>query len=224
MWLVRRVQPLVGFDPMWGGQPRTSAPRAGEPARDRNGGGDALEIDEVELMGAIAAGDRAALAALYDLHAPIVMSLAKRMLRDPAAAEDLAHDVFVEVWQHAAEFDRARGSVRAWIVVRTRSRALDRLGRAARDARTVDRVAIDVEGDAATPGVHTAVDGERVRGLLGALPDELRAVLDLAYFEGLSASESAARLAVPIGTVKSRLARALDHLRRALAGPEERGP
>jgi RNA polymerase sigma-70 factor (ECF subfamily) len=180
---------------------------------------------DVGLVAAMARGDRAALGALYDLHAPIIMGLAKKMLRDQAAAEDLVHDVFLEAWQHAAEFDAARGSVRAWLVVRTRSRALDRLGRAARDARAVDRVGLDAEGVVPTPGAHTAqtaIDAARARGLLADLPEELRTVLDLAYFEGLSATESAERLGIPAGTVKSRLARALDQLRRALAGPRER--
>jgi RNA polymerase sigma-70 factor (ECF subfamily) len=176
------------------------------------------------LVAAIASGDRAALASLYDLHAPIVMGLAKRMLRDAAAAEDLVHDVFLEVWLHAAEFDAARGSVRTWLLVRARSRALDRLGRSSRDARAVDRIALEGEGDAATPSAHAALDGARVRGLLVELPHELRAVLDLAYFEGLSATEAAQRLGIPTGTVKSRLARALDHLRRAMTRPEEREP
>jgi RNA polymerase sigma-70 factor (ECF subfamily) len=184
-------------------------PRAATSEREADAG----------LVAAIARGDREAFGALYDLHAPIVLGLAKRMLRDQATAEDLVHDVFLEVWRHAAEFDAARGSVRAWLVVRTRSRALDRLGRSARDARAVDRVAIDGE-DAAMPRGQAAVDGARMRGLLADLPDELRAVLDLAYFEGLSASESAERLGIPTGTVKSRLARALDQLRRALAPRE----
>jgi len=150
------------------------------------------------------------------------MGLARKMLRDQAAAEDLVHDVFLEAWQHAAEFDAARGSVRAWLVVRARSRALDRLGRAARDAKAVDRIGLDVEGVVVTPGAQASIDGGRVRGLRAELPAELRAVLDLAYFEGLSASQSAERLGIPTGTVKSRLARALDLLRRDLDRPGER--
>ena len=203
MTLVGLAAPLLRFRPMLGGQPRTVGARAGAPGREARAEADA------GLVAAMARGEREALGALYDLHAPIVMGLARKMLRDQAAAEDLVHDVFLEAWQHAAEFDAARGSVRAWLVVRARSRALDRLGRSARDEKAVDRIALDV-------------DGGRVRGLMAELPAELRAVLDLAYFEGLSASESAARLGVPTGTVKSRLARALDQLRRGLHDPSER--
>jgi RNA polymerase sigma-70 factor (ECF subfamily) len=212
MRLVAFTPALVRFAPMWGGQPRTSGARAGTPGRET----------DVGLITAIARGDRTALGALYDLHAPTIMGLAKRMLRDRAAAEDLVHDVFLEVWQHAAEFDAARGSVRAWIVVRARSRALDRLGRTARDARAADRVGLDLGDAPTTPGAQSAVDGARVLGLVAGLSAELRAVLDLAYFEGLSASEAAERLSIPAGTVKSRLARALEHLRRAL-GPAREG-
>ncbi|HEY2730101.1 MAG TPA: sigma-70 family RNA polymerase sigma factor [Polyangia bacterium] len=197
----------------------------GEERRARVGRTDGARAEpDAELVAAVASGDRAALGALYDLHAPIVLGVAKRMLREQAAAEDLVHDVFIEVWQHAASFSPERGTVRAWLLVRTRSRALDRLGRSARDARAMDEIALDVELDEsmATPGIQATVDGARVQGLLAELPGDLRAVLDSAYFEGLSATECAQLLGVPVGTVKSRLARALHTLRRAIALPSER--
>jgi RNA polymerase sigma-70 factor (ECF subfamily) len=212
MSLVALAPALVGFVPMLGEPSGTVGARVAAAAERE---------PDARLVAAMARGDRAALGALYDLHAPIVMGLAKKMLRDQAAAEDLVHDVFLEAWQHAAEFDAARGSVRVWLVVRARSRALDRLGRAARDARAVDRVALDLPA-AATASAPAAIDGARVRGLLADLPGDLREVLDLAYFEGLSATESGVRLGIPAGTVKSRLARALDHLRLHLGRPRER--
>ncbi|HEY4187351.1 MAG TPA: sigma-70 family RNA polymerase sigma factor [Polyangia bacterium] len=172
-------------------------------------GGDAA------LVAAIAAGDRDALATLYDAYAPLLFALAKRILGNVATAEDLIHDVFLEVWHHAAEYSAARGSVPAWLTVRTRSRALDRLGKSSRDARAVERAT--TEQPEATPASAPAtIDGARVRQMAMALPDELTAVLDLAYFEGLSSSEIAARLQTPIGTVKSRMARALALLREAM--------
>jgi RNA polymerase sigma-70 factor (ECF subfamily) len=174
--------------------------------------------DEASLVAAVAGGDREALGALYDLHAPVLMGLARRMLGTPAAAEDLLHDLFLEVWQHAAEYSPARGSVRAWLIVRARSRALDRLGRQAREVRVVERVSSETSA-AVAPGAAAAIDGARVRRLLPSLEGELRAVLELAYFEGLSSSEMAARLGIPVGTVKSRMARALGALREALARP-----
>ncbi len=176
-------------------------------------GGDAARV------AAIAAGDRGALAALYDGYSPLLFALARRILGNAAAAEDLLHDVFLEVWHHAAEYSPERGSVAAWLTVRTRSRALDRLGKSSRDARAVERATVE-HADATAPSAPAAVDGLRVRELALTLPSELVAVLDLAYFEGLSSSEIAARLQTPIGTVKSRMARALALLREAMGGIE----
>jgi RNA polymerase sigma-70 factor, ECF subfamily len=175
---------------------------------------------EASLVAAVAAGDREALGALYDLHAPVLMGLARRMLGTPTAAEDLLHDVFLEVWQHAAEYAPARGSVRAWLIVRARSRALDRLGRQGREARVVERVSSEAD-PAVAPGAAAAIDGAQLRRRLVDLDSELRAVLELGYFEGLSSSEMAERLGIPIGTVKSRVARALGALRDAMASQEQ---
>ena len=190
---------------MWGDEPGT-ARVAGERLRG----------EEPALVAAVAQGNREALGALYDLHAPMLFGLAKRMLGNAAAAEDLLHDVFLEVWQHAAAYARDRGSVRSWLLVRTRSRALDRLGRGQRESRVTERLSNEGAPSVA-PSASVSVDGERLRRLLGTLPAELVAVLDLTYFEGLSASEIAQRLAIPTGTVKSRLARALEALRDAIA-------
>jgi RNA polymerase sigma-70 factor, ECF subfamily len=190
---------------MWGDEPG-AARVAGERLRG----------EEPALVAAVARGNREALGALYDLHAPMLFGLAKRMLGNAAAAEDLLHDVFLEVWQHAAEYAPDRGSVRSWLLVRTRSRALDRLGRGQRESRVTERLSNEGE-PSVVPSASVSVDGERLRRLLGTLPAELVAVLDLTYFEGLSASEIAQRLAIPTGTVKSRLARAMEALRDAIA-------
>jgi RNA polymerase sigma-70 factor, ECF subfamily len=176
--------------------------------------------DEAALVAAVAAGDREALGALYDLHAPALLGLAKRMLGSQAAAEDLLHDVFLEAWHHAAEYSPERGAVRAWLTVRTRCRALDRLGRGSREARVVERV-IAESGNLAAHPCASGLDAARVRRLAGGLPDELSTVLELAYFEGLSSSEIAARLDLAVGTVKSRMARALGCLREAMAPDRE---
>ncbi|HVV53669.1 MAG TPA: sigma-70 family RNA polymerase sigma factor [Polyangia bacterium] len=171
-------------------------------------------------MTAVAGGDRRALAALYDLHAPVLLGICRRMLGDPAAAEDLLHDVFVEVWHHAADYAPSRGSVLVWLTVRTRSRALDRLGRQKRHTRVLERLGDETTEIGPAPAA-TLVDGARLRALLARLPPELIAVLDLAYFEGLSAAEIGARSGIPIGTVKSRLARAIALLREAIDLPHE---
>jgi RNA polymerase sigma-70 factor (ECF subfamily) len=174
------------------------------------------DCDDAALVAAVATGDREALGALYDLHAPMLLGLGKRMLGSQAAAEDLLHDVFLETWHHATEYSPARGAVRAWLIVRTRCRALDRLGRSTRDARVAERVIAESGDPATAPRSATDLDGARVRRLARGLPAELQTVLDLAYFEGLSSREIAARLDLAVGTVKSRMARALGTLRDAL--------
>jgi len=170
---------------------------------------------DAAVVAAIAKGDRLALAELYDRFGGILFALAVRIVRDRREAEDLLHDVFLEVWRAAKDYDPSRGRVRTWLTIRMRSRALDhqksaRVSRNAGDDSVIDRVA-DEAGD-----LSDSPDRTRVRAALGALPAEQRTVVELGYFEGLSCSEIAARIEVPIGTVKSRLAAALGKLRSSL--------
>jgi len=172
---------------------------------------------EAALVGAIARGDREALARLYDLYAGHLMAVGQRILHERREVEDLLHDVFLEVWRQAADYDVQRGSVRAWLLLRMRSRALDRRKSPgyARVVSIEDRKAPEA---ARTPAEDPALspDREAVRRALQQLPFDQRQVLELGYFEGLSSSEIAARIETPIGTVKSRVAAALAKLRLAL--------
>jgi RNA polymerase sigma-70 factor (ECF subfamily) len=178
---------------------------------------DAPEPDEV-LVRAIARGDTHALAVLYDRHAPLMLGLARRIVGGKPEAEDIVHDVFVEAWRRAADYDENRGSVKAWLLLRTRSRAIDHR-KSAGVARTVPT------GDGAwlaalvDPRVDDseAPDRTRLRHLVAALNQDQQEVLYLGYFEGLSSSEIATRVGIPIGTVKSRVAAALSALRAVLA-------
>jgi RNA polymerase sigma-70 factor (ECF subfamily) len=167
-----------------------------------------------------AAGDRSCLAALYDRYAPALLAIGRRILGDRREAEDLLHDVFLEVWRHAADYDQSRGTVRAWLLMRMRSRALDRR-KAAAFAKRADLPAPETIADAVGEqhgGEDPALgaDREAVRRALAQLPAEQRQVLELGYFEGLSSSEIAERVRAPIGTVKSRVAAALSKLRAGL--------
>jgi len=184
---------------------------------DSDRSADAPDSDEI-LVRAVANGDTEALAALYDRHAPLMLGLARRIVVGKPEAEDIVHDVFVEAWRRAADYDENRGSVKAWLLLRTRSRALD-FRKSAGVARTVptgdaDWLALLVDPRA---DETEAPDRTRLRQLLSALSDEQREVLQLGYFEGLSSSEIAERAGIPIGTVKSRVAAALNALRLALA-------
>jgi RNA polymerase sigma-70 factor (ECF subfamily) len=176
-------------------------------------------LEDAELVVAVTRGDKNALARIYDRHAGLLFALGLRILSDRTLAEDVLHDVFLEAWHHAAEFDPARGTVRAWLVTRMRSRSLDRRASATRQRRLADEMKQQAgEPAPGTPGA--SVDGERVRTQVAGLPPELSEVIEMAYFEGLSSSDMAVRLGIPIGTVKSRTARALATLREGLAARE----
>lgn len=181
--------------------------------------GRASADDDVSLVVAIAGGDRPALARLYDRYAPLLLGVGVRLLGQRREAEDLVHDVFLEVWRSADDYDTGRGSVRTWILMRLRSRALDRLKSASHTRVSSLEEAPDKEPPAsavADEDPSLAADRTRVRRALSLLPTEQRAVLELAYFEGLSSQEIATRIGIPIGTVKSRSAAAMMKLRAEL--------
>lgn len=170
----------------------------------------------------MAQGDGSALAELYARHGRVVFSLAVRILSDHGEAEDLTQDVFAIAWRNAARYDASRGAVAAWLLVTTRTRAIDRLrSRRVRPAPAgEDEVRrLDAIPDAA-PSVELAVaDREmahHVRNALAALPDEQRVALELAYFEGLSQSEIGRRTGTPLGTIKTRIRTGLMRLRQTM--------
>ncbi|CAN5864775.1 sigma-70 family RNA polymerase sigma factor [soil metagenome] len=173
------------------------------------------ELDAA-LVARMAAGDQGALSELYDRHSGILLGLAMRIVRERRDAEDLLHDVFLEAWRSAKDFDPKRGRVRTWLAIRMRSRALD-LKKSARVSRNAGDAGLEFMVDhspVATP------DHAAVRTALTALGPEQRRVLELAYFEGLSCSEIAERVAIPVGTVKSRIAAGLDRLRSQMKPSE----
>ncbi len=180
--------------------------------------GDDAELD-VELVAKMAAGDRVAMAALYERHSGVMLGLAMRIVRSRLEAEDLLHDVFLEAWRSAKDFDPKRGRVRTWLAIRMRSRALD-LQKSARVSRNAGDTGLDLLVD---ERVAASPDHARVRAVLAELGLDQRKVLELAYFEGLSCTEIATRLSVPVGTVKSRIAAGLERLRSAMAKPVVKG-
>ncbi len=171
-------------------------------------GDDGNEVDAA-LVAAMAAGDRDALASLYERHSSVLLGLAMRIVRNRLEAEDLLHDVFLEAWRSAKNFDPNRGRVRTWLAIRMRSRALD-MQKSARVSRNAGDTGLDLLVDEAESG---SPDHARVRAALAELGPDQRRVLELAYFEGLSCTEIASKVAIPVGTVKSRIAAGLDRLR-----------
>lgn len=178
--------------------------------------------DDATLLARVQAGDEPALAALYDRWTPLLYPIALRILRRPADAEDAVQDVWLQVWRRAATWDAGRGSVGAWLVMTTRSRALDRFRSLASRARAETRPEAEAPvAPAPDPAAGAAVSqlGERVRAALAQLPAPQRQVLEIAYFEGLSQSEIAGRIGAPLGTVKSWTRQGLTRLRELV--PQE---
>jgi RNA polymerase sigma-70 factor (ECF subfamily) len=172
------------------------------------------------LVALIAGGDRSALGRLYDRYGPSLLALGQRTLRSRALAEDVLHDVFVEVWQLAGDYDARRGSVKAWLFLRMRSRGIDKLRLSS--AKEVELEKAGLSAVAAQPAEDPTLGPDRqlVRRALEGLPAEQRAAIELAYFGGLSGSQIAERLGAPLGTIKTRLALGLSKLRAAFADTE----
>jgi RNA polymerase sigma-70 factor (ECF subfamily) len=182
--------------------------------------------DDFALMSAIAAGDRGAISALYDRHAPLLLALCRRILRDQADAEDVLTDVFFEVWSRADRFDPSRGSPVTYLVTLARSRSIDR-----RRARAARGGAVTVSADAAdaaalvsaspNPSQSTEADEQRriVRAALACLEPQQREAIECSFYEGLSHSEIAEKLGKPLGTVKTYIRQGLIRLRDRLRIP-----
>lgn len=170
------------------------------------------EASDVALMERACRGDVDAFAGIYDRHAPAILALLLRMLGAEPEARDLLHDVFLEAWRSVRTYDPGRASVRTWLFVRARSRALDRMGRRGREDEA--RRSLAPARIAAGDGAATASPERRlaVRRALDGLDPDVRETLELTYYGGLTAAEIGERMAVPVGTVKSRLARGLKKL------------
>ena len=174
------------------------------------------------LITRIAAGDRDAFSRFYDLLAPTAFGLIRRVLRDPEAAAEVLQEVFWQVWREAPRYDPKRGSPEAWLVIRAKTRAIDRLRSIRRRDRTFvapvdESVAQSNDGPAENPAV-VAEDRGLVQTALAQLPEPQRRVIELAFFEGLTQSEIATRLGEPLGTVKTRARLGLERLRGVLRG------
>lgn len=167
----------------------------------------------------MAAGDVDAAAELFEAHGPKVYALARRILGDASEAQDVVQEVFSQAWQTADRYDHDRASVAGWLLMITRTRAIDRIrAKRSRPDRGGYAMPDHLRTTDMPPSerIVAAEEATRVRDALLALPDAQRTALELAYFEGLTQSEIAAKLAEPLGTVKTRIRTALTALRLRL--------
>lgn len=173
-----------------------------------------------ELIRRMAGGDRDACGSFYDRYAPLVYPLILRIVREPADAADVLQEVFWEAWQAAAAYDPSRGSPEAWIVVRARTRAIDRVRATRRRSKTFVAALDDaMASPPAEPGGDVAertADRSVMKGALARLPEAQREVIELAYYGGLTQTEIAERLKQPLGTVKTRIRLGLERLRETM--------
>ena len=183
---------------------------------------DLQRLADEDLMPLVERKDPAAFEIVYDRHGGPAYSLAYRIVGDRLAAEEVTQEAFLSVWRSGARFDRARGSVRTWLLGVVRNRAIDVLRREAGRAPTVS---LELETVPEQESRFEPTDAEalrraasrEVRGALQGLPDDQLKVVQLAYFGGLSHSEIAEVLGMPLGTVKGRMRLAMEKMRATLA-------
>ncbi len=191
--------------------------------------------DDLDLMDAIAGGDRAAVTRLFDRHAAVLLAVSRRVLHDADEAEDVLVEVFQEVWTRAGRFDAGRGSPLTYLVTLARSRAIDHKRRLASrpPLRSPDAAGLADRPAAGAGPLQDAAAVEqhaRVRAALAALDADQRAAVECAFYDGLTHTEVAERLGKPLGTVKTYIRQGLIRLRAALrtngdeGGTDDRRP
>ncbi len=170
-----------------------------------------------ELLRRCAAGDGAAFRALYDRWSARLHGIALRITRQPSLAADATHDAFVQVWEQARRFDPARGSAEAWMIGLVRYRSLDIVRRQAREVPGYEAEEREDESPDALSRLVSTSEGAALQRCLEQLEAERRRLVVMAFVDGLSHSELADTLRVPLGTVKSWIRRSLLSLRECLA-------
>jgi RNA polymerase sigma-70 factor (ECF subfamily) len=183
------------------------------------------EVSDARLVTSIARYSEVALAEVYRRHGRAVYGLARRVLRDAAEAEDVTQEVFLRLWREPDRFDSERGSLRSFLLAQAHGRAVDavrsassRRAREAREAARTARAEYDLQ--------HEAWDlalADKVERAMGALSDDERRAIELAYFDGRTYREVAQVLEQPEGTVKSRIRSGMRRLRDALVEADVRG-
>ena len=180
--------------------------------------GDAAGPETLEdLVTAVARGDQAAFATVYDRTGSQVYGLIRRVLRDPSQSEEVAQEVMLDVWRTASRFDRSRGSAAGWIMTMAHRRAVDRVrseqASRTRNEKVATRDAGEAAFDVVAEDVEIRLEQQQVRQALSVLTDLQRQAIELAYYKGYTYREVAELLDTPLGTVKTRLRDGLIRLR-----------
>jgi RNA polymerase sigma-70 factor, ECF subfamily len=169
--------------------------------------------DDAALLVMVQRGDEHAMASLFDRYSKVVYSVALRVLRDPASAEDVLQEVFMQIWRNPDGFVATRGSLGGWLAVVARNRSIDTLRRK-RPTEQVDDMALASNYNLADEAERNSLM-VKARSVIQLLPIEQRKTLEMAFFDGLTHSEIAEMTGDPLGTVKTRIRSALTSLRKA---------
>ena len=169
--------------------------------------------EDAALLGLVQRGDEHAMTTLFDRYSKVVYSVALRVLRDPASAEDVLQEVFMQIWRNPSSFVATRGSLGGWLAVVSRNRSIDALRRK-RPTESVDNIALASNYNLADEAERNNMM-EKARQVIHLLPIEQRKTLEMAFFDGLTHSEIAEMTGDPLGTVKTRVRSALTTLRKA---------
>ena len=172
------------------------------------------EPNDGALIAAIHSGNQDAMAQLYARYSSVVYAVALRVLGDPAAAEDVLQEVFMQLWRSPGSFDSGRGNLAPWLAVIARNRAVDVL-RKRRPQTEISETIVSVEPDLASDTDRSRAM-EKVRAALKDMPATQRSSLEMAYFEGYSHSEISEKTGEPLGTIKTRIRTGLMLLRKAV--------
>ncbi|MCB0894913.1 MAG: ECF RNA polymerase sigma factor SigK [Nocardioides sp.] len=192
---------------------RPVEPAASSPADEAAG------PDLVDLLRRCGRGDEGAFAQLYDATAPRIHGLAVRVVRDPAQAEEVTQEAFLDIWRTAGRYDPDRGSPLSWLLTITHRKAVDRVRAAEAATRrdiTYHQRNQPVEHDSTAEAAHASLEAHRVRGALAHLTEVQREAVSLAYLGGYTHTEVATMLDLPVGTAKTRIRDGLIRLRDAL--------
>jgi len=170
---------------------------------------------DAALVSRIRTGDQQAMADLYDRYSGVVYAVALRVLANTEAAEDILQDVFMQLWRNPSAFDSSRGSLAPWLAVIARNRAIDQV-RKRKPETDIEDVVIAVDADLeSSVGRRLSID--KVRAALKEMPPDQRRLIEMAFFEGLTHTEIAAKTSEPLGTVKTRIRAGLLALRKAVS-------
>jgi RNA polymerase sigma-70 factor (ECF subfamily) len=168
------------------------------------------------LMERVRSSDQMAMAEVFDRYGGLVYSVALRVLKEPAQAEDVMQEIFFQLWKGAGTYTEGRGSLGAWLAVVARNRAIDSLRRR-KPTDSVEDVVLAAKTDLSSETERNLMI-EKVRAVMKELPAEQQKLVELAFFEGMSHSEIAAKTGDALGTVKTRIRSALMSLRKGVQG------